>query len=151
MNEIELFWERFLQNTNRPKETKYFSSFHFELTEKWANILLNMVLEGKKRATCSSLASFAYEGIDKPKVGDLSIVTDWNGKPRCVIETTNVTILPYKDMTYDICKREGEDDSLESWREGHERFFRAEGEEMGYSFNEDLLVVFEDFQVVYKE
>ena len=151
MNELELFWERFLQNTNRPKETKYLSSFHFELTEKWANILLDMVLEEKKRATSSSLYSFEFEGIDVPKAGDLNIVTDWNGKPRCAIETTKVTILPYKDMTYDICKREGEDDNLESWQEGHKRFFTAEGKEMGYSFSEDLLVVFEDFQVVYKE
>ncbi len=151
MSEIELFWERFLQSTNRPKETKYLSSFHFEMTEKWANILLNMVLEGKKKATCSSLASFDFEGIDKPQVGDLNIVTDWSGKPRCIIETTNVTILPYKDMTYDICKREGEDDNLESWQEGHKRFFIAEGKEMGYSFSEDLLMVFEDFEVVYRE
>lgn len=48
--------------------------------------------------------------------GSYSIVTDWEGVPKCVIETTNVRILPFKDITYDICKLEGEDDSLESWR-----------------------------------
>ena len=47
--------------------------------------------------------------------------------------------------------QEGEDDSLESWREGHIRFFRNEGKELGYEFKEDMLVVFEDFEVVYKE
>jgi uncharacterized protein YhfF len=29
-------------------------------------------------------------------------------------------------MTYDICKREGEDDTLASWHEGHIRYFKEE-------------------------
>lgn len=53
-------------------------------------------------------------------------------------------------MTYDICKREGEDDSLESWRAGHIKYFTQEGKQVGYDFREDMPVVFEDFEVVYK-
>lgn len=83
-------------------------------------------------------------------MGDYSIITDWDGIPRCVIETTAVTILPYKDITFDICKREGEDDSLESWQRGHERFFIEDGKELGYEFSQDMPVVFEDFKVVFK-
>lgn len=67
------------------------------------------------------------------------------------METKNITIIPFKDITYDICSREGEDDSLESWREGHIRFFSNEGKEIGYEFTEDMLVVFEDFEVIYQE
>lgn len=85
-----------------------------------------------------------------PKVGDLSIVTDFEGSPKCVIETRNVTIVPFSEMTFDICKREGEDDSLESWREGHIRFFTEEGKLVGFEFREDMPVVFEDFEVIYK-
>ena len=55
------------------------------------------------------------------------------------------------NYTYDIVKREGEDDNLESWRQGHIRFFTAEGKDLGYTFGEDMLVVFEDFEVVYQE
>jgi uncharacterized protein YhfF len=62
-----------------------------------------------------------------------------------------VTILPFKDLTFDIVKREGEDDTLESWQKGHEKFFTAEGLDMGYSFTKEMLVVFEDFEVVYQE
>ncbi|WP_273324222.1 ASCH domain-containing protein [Vallitalea guaymasensis] len=108
------------------------------------------MLIGQKQATASSLWGYEIEGEHVPEVGDLSIVTDWEGVPRCVIETTQVTIIPFSDITYDICKREGEDDTLESWREGHIRFFNKEGKELGYEFKDDMPVIFEDFEVVYQ-
>ncbi|MDO5107069.1 MAG: ASCH domain-containing protein [Coriobacteriaceae bacterium] len=122
--------------------------WHFELTESACNHLLDLVLEGKKRATSSSLPSFQLAGEMIPKAGDLSVITDWDGIPRCVVMTTAVRVMRYGDITFDIAKLEGEDDSLESWRRNHERFFREEGVELGYSFSDDLDVVFEEFEVV---
>jgi uncharacterized protein YhfF len=149
MLNIDFFWSEFLKETGRDNSIRYSSCFHFELTKELANFLLELVLSGTKRATASSLLAYQISGEKLPEVGDLSIVTDWDGNPRCVIETTDITILPYKDITYDICKREGEDDTLESWQEGHIRFYKEEGKELGYEFSEDLMVVFEDFKVVY--
>ena len=57
-------------------------------------------------------------------------------------------ILPYCEMTYDIAKLEGEDDTLESWQENHKKFFKEEGKELGYTFSEDMLVIFEEFEVI---
>ncbi len=151
MNEIDMFWDRFLEKTGRDRNTKYLEVFHFELTEYWANELLKLVLEGTKRATSSSLKYFKIKGLNLPKAGDLNIVTDWNGVPRCIIETSTVTIIPFKDMTYDICKREGEDECLETWQKGHISFFEREGKELGYEFDKEMLVVFEDFEVIYRE
>ncbi|MCL2057423.1 MAG: ASCH domain-containing protein, partial [Oscillospiraceae bacterium] len=107
---VNEFWQEFLSVSNKDKSTEYFECFHFELTEGLANKLLDLVLIGKKKATASSLLAFEIEGGKMPQVGDLSIVTDWDGNPRCVIETTAVTILPFNEITFDICKREGEDD-----------------------------------------
>ena len=53
----EVFWAAFLAETGLPADTRYESCFHFELTEKWANALLALVLSGQKKATCSSLHS----------------------------------------------------------------------------------------------
>lgn len=147
---INIFWDAFLSETSRDETTKYLDVFHFELTEKWANELLRLVLIGQKKATASSLWAYEIEGERIPEVGDLSIVTDWEGGPKCVIETIAVTIIPFSDITYDICKREGEDDTLESWREGHIHFFKEEGNEIGYEFRDDMPVIFEDFKVVYQ-
>ena len=146
--DIEQFWKTFLRNHGLDEHTPYFECFHFELTEKWANELLRLVLAGQKKATCSSLWSFEREGQRPPRTGDYSIVTDWDGNPRCVIRTTGVRVLPFKNMTFDLCRQEGEDDNLESWRRGHTAFFQAEGKQLGYTFSEDMPVVFETFEVV---
>ena len=122
--------------------------WHFELTEGAANYLLGLVLEGKKRATASSLWGYELEGGPLPKAGEMSVITYWDGTPGCVIRTTNVRIIPYHDMTFDIAKLEGEDDALESWRKNHEAFFTEEGKELGYTFSEDMPVIFEEFEVV---
>ncbi|MGG7178389.1 ASCH domain-containing protein [Clostridium paraputrificum] len=148
---IDKFWKEFLEVNNKDSSTEYIESFHFEMTEKLANELLELVLCGKKQATASSLYAYEIEGSRIPQVGDYSIVTDWEGNPRCVIETIAVTILPFNQITFDICKREGEDDTLESWQKGHRNFFSADGKELGYEFTEDMPVVFEDFKVIFSK
>lgn len=147
---ISQYWHDFLQKTNRDAALKYYECFHFCHTEALANSLLQLVLEGTKKATSSSLLSYQARSEPLPQVGSLSIVTDFAGNPRCVIETTSVMILPFKDMTYELCKREGEDDTLESWQEGHTRFFTIDAAENNFAFTQDMPVVFEDFEVVYQ-
>jgi len=151
MNIIESFWKRFLATKDLPKDTLYLEAFHFELTKKSANDLLKLVLEGKKKATASSLEAYRKENEKLPIPGDYSIVTDFDGNPYGVIWTTAVTILPYRFITFDICKREGEDDTLESWQKNHKKFFSEEGKIIGYKFTEHMLVVFEDFELLYRE
>lgn len=145
----DTFWQEFIKSTGKEDTLQYLECFHFDLTEEWANKLLALVLSGQKRATASSLLSYEKEGCRIPRVGDFSIVTDWEGVPHCVIETTAVTILPFNEITFDICKREGEDDTLESWQNGHRHFFTEDGRQLGYEFSETMPVIFEDFKVVY--
>lgn len=150
MNErLTPFWAGFLAATGRPKDTAYAAAYSFDLTEKSAAELLALVLQGRKKATASSKRYFESTGEPLPKVGDLCILLDWQGNPRCVVETQAVTILPLRDMTFDLCSHEGEDASLESWQENHTRFFTAEGQQLGYAFSWDMPVVFEDFRLVY--
>jgi uncharacterized protein YhfF len=144
---ISQYWHDFLQKTNRDADLMYYECFHFCHTEVLANSLLQLVLDG---TTSSSLLSYQARNEPLPRVGSLSIVTDFAGNPRCVIETKSVMILPFKDMTYDICKREGEDDTLESWQEGHIRFFTIDAAENNFVFTWDMPIVFEDFEVVYR-
>lgn len=147
---IEKYWKRFLAATNRVKDVDYLDCFYFGVTEPVANALADLVLSGVKTATTSCLPSYEINNSKLPAIGDFSIVTDWNGMPKCVIETTCVTIIPFKDVTFDICKREGEDDNLQSWRDTHFTLFEAEGKKEGYLFTFDTLVVFEDFKVIYQ-
>ncbi|MGN0766467.1 MAG: ASCH domain-containing protein [Christensenellales bacterium] len=147
---IKEFWRKFLENSGLDESIECSDCFCFELSESSANKLLELVLSGEKRATSSSALAYGdAEAI--PKVGQYSIVTDWGGRPRCVIKTTRVRIVPFKDITYEMCILEGEDDTLESWRNGHRRFFITDGERSGYDFTDDMPVVFEEFENVFSE
>ncbi len=144
------YWQAFLAETGRDPDTLCFECFHFDLSEKWSNLLLQLVLDGKKRATTSSVPSYKLRGEPLPQQGDLSIITDYAGAPRCVIRTTAVQTLPFRDVTFDLAKREGEDENLDSWQDNHASFFTQEGLRLGFKFAWDMLVVFEDFEVVYR-
>ena len=86
-----------------------------------------------------------------PQPGDLSIVTDWSGRPLCVIETQSVEIMPFREVTAEFAAIEGEGDgSLTYWQEGHRRYFKRECARVGREFDEDMLVACECFKVVYR-
>lgn len=143
-------WGRFLSDTNRPADTPCYECFHFCNTEKAANALLALVLTGQKTATTSCKACYDAAGEPLPFVGSLSLVTDFAGTPACVIETAAVTVMPFCDMTYEICKREGEDRTLDTWQDNHRRFFALECADLGLVFEEKMDVVFEDFTVIHR-
>ena len=85
-----------------------------------------------------------------PKVGNLSVIIDWSGAAICVIETMNIDIVPYKDVSEEFAATEGEGDkSLDYWRRAHWSYFSREMEAMGKKPSEDMLVICEKFQVVY--
>jgi len=58
--------------------------------------------------------------------------------------------MAFKDVTWEYARKEGEDQNIEQWRENHIEFFKDEADLMGYDFSEDMPVVFEEFEVVYK-
>ena len=148
---LSLFWKRFLKAANRPGNLPVAEDFCFGINEKSASDLLALVLSGKKTATSSALPAYEADGSDMPEIGELSIVTDFDLRPCCVIETTKLTRIRFRDMTFDICRREGEDECLETWREKHIRFFTEDAEETGYEFSDDMIVLFEDFRMIYRE
>lgn len=148
--EIKKYWETFLKETGINENTKYYESFYFGADEKMATSLLDLVLQGNKTATSSALQEYINSDSPQPQVNDYSIVTDWNGIPKCIIQTTNVLKIKFKDVTYEICKREGEDETLKSWQDGHLKFFNEISKECGFEFSWDMYILFEDFKVIYQ-
>lgn len=148
---VEKFWNEFLKDTSRDMSLPCPESFSFGGDKKMSNELLNLVIKGKKTATSSALPAYKAENQPIPKVGDLSILTDYDGVPYCVLENTDVSLIEFDKMTFDICKLEGEDTCLESWKDKHIEFFKAEATECGYVFSEKMTVVFEKFRVLWHE
>lgn len=115
-----------------------------------ADQLLELVLAETKTATSSALAELARDGEAVPQRGDLSILLDGSGRPRALIRTTSVVVLPFGEVTEDQARAEGEGDrSLSSWRREHERYFRRVLDGTGTDFSDDLPVAFEQFELLY--
>lgn len=56
--------------------------------------MVQLVLQGIKRATVGAVASYEAEKELLPQEGNHSIVTDWKGKALCIIRTTWLRIFP---------------------------------------------------------
>lgn len=89
--------------------------------------LLALVRSGAKTATCGALRDFHAGGEPLPVVGRRDIALDWDGRPALVIETREVTIRRFRDVDEDFALAEGEDRTLEGWREEHRAYFARNG------------------------
>ena len=101
--------------------------------------LVKLVLLGKKRATTS-----LYSEEDVPIVDEESALTYSNGKIACITKTSRVVVIEFKNITWDLAKLEGENNSFDEWKEEHIEFFKS----IDSSFNENTKVVFEVFDVL---
>jgi len=103
--------------------------------------LVDLVLDGKKTATTS-----LYELDNVSRVGDISILTDSKDNNICFIKTINVIITEFRNITWDLAELEGENKSLNEWKESHMNYFNI----IDPNFNENTKVIFEVFEVIKK-
>lgn len=150
---VKRIWAEYLASIgeDRNSTSKKYTSWYFCDNKEDADELAELVLQGTKRATASLYLFYEAENQDIPKVGDLSIIIDWDGIARCIIRTKKVDIVPYKDVTEEFAATEGEGDkSLEYWRRAHWGYFSREIKALGKEPYEGMLVVCEEFEVVFK-
>ncbi|WP_128895831.1 ASCH domain-containing protein [Longirhabdus pacifica] len=141
-------WNHYSQNKNVAHES--YSSWYFCDNEKDANHLAELVLKGKKTATSSLKLFYELEQEQLPKIGDHSVITDWNGLSKAVIKTIDVKIIPFQDVVEAYAYKEGEGDrSLAYWRMAHIDFFTRELSAIHREFDEAMLIVWEEFEVVF--
>ncbi|MEM1367110.1 MAG: ASCH domain-containing protein [Cyanobacteria bacterium P01_H01_bin.15] len=149
--DIKLFWATFLQKTERKSSTTPYGAFYFADTKQDANELASLVLSRIKRATASLLWEYKAERQNLPVPGNFSILTDWDGKPLCVLETVEVSIIPFEDVDEEFARIEGEGDgSLAYWREAHWAFFARECARLGREPSVRMPIVCEKFTIVYE-
>ena len=110
--------------------------------------LAQLTLQGTKTATASSYPVYKNEPV--PAVGDYSIILDSQNQAVCIIQTTQIDIVPFYQVDEEQAYLEGEGDrTLTYWREVHRTFFESEMQSIHQKFTEDMLVVCERFKIVY--
>lgn len=114
-----------------------------------ADELLDLVLEGKKTATCSYRGAYAPDGADLPQAGQIDVVLDGAGRPRAVLRITRVeeTTFGRVDEVFAVAEGEG-DRTLIHWRRVHTDFFKTT---YGITADEQFPLVCEWFELLYAE
>ena len=127
-----------------PDEIAALPSFAFGDSPEMANRLLALVIAGTKTASCGPLRDLGAQDSEEPMplVGHRYVVKDGQGRPAAIIETREVTICRFDEITEDFALDEGEG-NFSAWREGHKAFFERNG-----GWSPDMQIVCERFRLV---
>ena len=151
-SEVEAFWQAYLASLPEGSVSSpgSYEAWSFCDNEEAANELGDLVKAGIKTATCSLVWAYEAENEELPKVGDISIITDWDGEPLCVIETTEVQVKAFNEVDEKFAYDEGEGDrSLAYWQKVHWDVFSRECSAMGREPTETMPLLCERFRVVF--
>jgi uncharacterized protein YhfF len=115
-------------------------SFAFGDSPELADELLELVLIGRKTATCWA----ASEGGKGVEVGKRWIVKDGQGRPSAILETVELMRRRFEEVDAAFARDEGEGDrTLVDWRAAHMAYFTRRGE-----FSLDMELYCERFRLV---
>lgn len=150
-DQVEAFWETFGQTeAGIQRSGQRYATWYFGDSSDMASDLAALVMAGKKTATCSLLWEYEFDKEELPRIGELSVITDGEGAPLCIIETTEVVIKPYDQVDESFAFDEGEgDQSLAYWREVHWHFFGRSCERIGRELNQAMPLICERFRLIY--
>ena len=150
---VKEMWGKYLSTIGECVDdtSKTYESWYFCNNEKDANELAELVKKEKKKATASLYCLYEIENELIPKVGEYSIITNWDGIAQCILQITNIDIVPFKDVTEEFAAKEGEGNkTLSFWRKVHWNFFAQEMKKHNKELSEDMLVICEEFELVYQ-
>lgn len=148
----EAFWQRYLVSVGHEKAQGYADLSCFGDSVELADELIDLVLQGQKRASAGTLAEYESKGVAVPEVGDRWIACDGHGRSRAVIETTEVRVGPLSSVDEEFAWDEGEGDRTRAdWLQAHTTYFTRTHAAREIPFHPDIPVAFERFDVVYQE
>jgi len=148
---VQKMWEAYLHGIGEMERGALtFEAWHFCDNQEDADALAQLVLDGTKRGTASLVRAYEIENEPLPKKGDLSMITDFGGAAKCIIQTVDIAVYPFDEVPESFAQREGEGDkSLRYWKAAHEAAFTRELQTYGEAFAPSMRVVCESFEVVY--
>ncbi len=128
------YWEDFLR---RHPELPHGIPFDAWTFGGESDVLAELVVQGKKTATCSLLSVYKDGSVPLPRPGSYSVLIDSKGDPKAVIFLKETFVKKFSEIDEQHAWEEGEGDrTLECWRKVHLKFF---SDYEGFSENSELL------------
>ena len=141
-----------IEDTNQNEnEAVYSSELVFEDEGMTGRTQLSMVLSGSKTAMFTPLETIEINMEKMPVSGEVYVVLDTNDEPRCVIELTDVRIIPLNEISWELARKDGEDEDMQDWKEKMEEFLEEEADLCGFEALPDSKIVCEIFKLIYKK
>ena len=146
---IDAFWAGYCARAGLPPQTPM-QAWPFGDSTQLAHELVDLVIHGPKRATAGLAAWNDLYPEDAAVPDGYSIVTEYDGTPRCVIRTTWLDVRPLREVDAAFAWDEGEGDrTLADWLDGHRRYFGRVCPPLGIAFSDDIEVQLERFELLY--
>jgi uncharacterized protein YhfF len=146
--ETEAMWQAYV--AANPSVSSRYEVVAFGDSADMADELADLVVNGPKRATAGALRDYELDEEPVPQVGDHVVLIDGGKRPVAIWRTTDVEVKPLDQVTESFAWDEGEGDrSLTYWVDAHQRFFRRSAETNGWTYDDQIMTVFERFTVVW--
>jgi uncharacterized protein YhfF len=146
---MEAELRRVLEAAYPGEQARYFLPISIGSTPETADWGAALILNGTKTLTSSPFWDYPDGKI--PFVGALAVLLDGSRRPRGIVETTRVEIMPFGAITEEMAWAYGEGErTVEWWRRVMEAFYRASAEGHKAVFTDDTSLIWEWFTVVHR-
>lgn len=143
-------WQQFIKENTQYAKQKTPESYYFCDNEVDANDCALLVVQGIKQATAGSQWWYEYSNEPLSKIGDLFIITNWEGVAKAVIQIINIQKTPYNQISAEFARIEGEGDkSLTYWKKVHWTYFTREMQPHNLKPTEDMIIICEYFKTIW--
>ena len=144
-------WNDFTELNPEFKKDGLPESSYFHNNEADAHRLAELVSIGKKKAGSNLYYWYEEANADLPKIGTKSIVTDFDGKARAIIETKRVDTIPFNQISKEYAEMDMGTtiEPLKKWKKAHWDFFANAMEQSGEKPTEEMLIVCERFETIW--
>lgn len=146
-------WDNYTEANPEFKKDELPESNYFHDNEADANRLAEWVLSGKKKASSKLYSLYKEANAELPKIGTKSIVTDFDGKARAIIEITKVDTIPFNQISQEYAAMDMGTNSepLKKWKKAHWDFFANAMKQGGKQPTIEMLIVCEWFKTIWPE
>jgi len=142
------FWEKIKRETGI--EGDFTDAYGIGDSPELKQELLELILEGKKRASTTLVRESRLEGWPEPEVGQYNIVLDGDDEPAAVIRTVSVRRCRFSEVDEEHAYWEGEDErTLDAYIREHTKYYTRIGRRLGFEFTPDMEVILDRYELVY--
>jgi uncharacterized protein YhfF len=146
-NHMDAELKRVLERAYPGEEARYFSPMSIGTAPEHADEGVALILSGVKTLTSSGFWNYPDGKI--PFVGALSVLVDGAGRPRGIVETTRVEIMPFRTINEEMAQDYGEGErTADWWRRVMGEFYQTSAARHGAAFTDETALIWEWFAVV---